>query len=1488
MGDLPLLGTNAQIIRIVEALFGVQPGNTYYTNFQDFVAESSVDALSNALVGALAPADAASLAATVAANYQVDPALETDTGENVIALLETYITAQLNTVPEAEWGAKILEITNQYTNLWTDPLLGASVTKFNDMVVKSLVYSANPANPDVNDPDVGPVMGDPILLTTAQDNLTGTDANDIFNAFIFNNSNTLQSGDQIDGGAGMDTLFADIGDSQNFAITPDTNSVEKLQVRAQAVSTDSNENNMSNGVQIDAERMKGTDWYETNNSRSDVTIEDVRILRTDAYGDSSNQITQDVTVAMVSTDPGNVDLGVYFDQHSLVNEGDSLSNSITLTIGNQVEEVDFDAAAPLKDVPYTNVGFLVNGEQVVLALDLTGVETYDQLWDVLKASFDAAKADGDFSSLLANVAIDRSIGTDTFFSRDGVLRNADEYLLTIEQGDITPSDIGWTAEGGLPSNNAFSANVTQGDVTVTSNLITSEIILDDVGRGSMGGDLIVGGMSIGTGDIQGEGTSNSRGVEQFNIKVERSSQLQEIQSTNNTLEEVYIVNGDTKGDLVVKGDTSLGLAVDQNDLPGSDANTSGFLDVRVVDASAMEGKVDLNAELSSNVVSKYLDLKDTATNAATDNRGFMYDLGTNDDKLMLNISNANLAAAGTTTREDFYLNVNGNGGNDSITTTIETGDVPDTTNWYVNSKINANLTVNGGAGDDTINTRGAGDFKINGDSGNDTVYANNDGIGVAANAINEIQTLTFSGTTAAGGSIVVNGATVALGANLTAIQVAAAVTAAVAADPVASADFDPLFGGSITDNLDGSVSFTFDDNAAAMLADRAPIVVTEKIGTLSTPTVANGVAGTDAVVAVAEVTNVTFAAAAEAIGNTIIFDGTTVTLADTDGSGLVEQDEVTAQFSVASFANFTVTGVDLNAGTVQLTANTAGADLSVATGGSIAGVDMVAADFAGTAAVPATVGFAGVGLVAAGGQGVDAVAAAAAGDDVLTFQAANQTGTITLSVDADGLLATPNQVIDVAVTQGDSAITVATKATAALNAALTDWTATDNGDGTVNLAPAAILGAVVATTVTDNAMLASTSNVETLKGVEATTSDAATWVLNATDVNIDNLESNAAVANGILYNSTVTVTYSGARHADSGVINDAANDFSNGFESKVTIGTTGNLGSQLQVNQAIKEAINNDAVLSKLLVATDGPSNTLVITSLVDGRFEANDLEIKIAAPSSLSATELTSLNATHKAQINNSALTDLDQSQMIAVIQAQIDAIDAGGAYTTETFAQRLGTDMAGNTSLSDSDNTINLGTGDDVAVLGTDDTSNDTLVFEGTFGNDSIFNFDNTTGAAADRLDFVSYLTNELSTSGSTVSAARIATTGENIGVAASVLTANEVATVNDFTGGATETWANLTAADLLEAIKGTNTAGAKDYGNIVEGSFDVAKITNLVGNVQNGIIMVENDLNDGEYKVFSTFADNATEEFTAVTLVGTIDFGDTISAAVAGALV
>ena len=48
--------------------------------------------------------------------------------------------------------------------------------------------------------------------------------------------------------------------------------------------------------------------------------------------------------------------------------------------------------------------------------------------------------------------------------------------------------------------------------------------------------------------------------------------------------------------------------------------------------------------------------------------------------------------------------------------------------------------------------------------------------------------------------------------------------------------------------------------------------------------------------------------------------------------------------------------------------------------------------------------------------------------------------------------------------------------------------------------------------------------------------------------------------------------------------------------------------------QAIKNAINNDAVLSKLLVAEDGPLYSLVVKSLIDGDQVETDLGVVLTA----------------------------------------------------------------------------------------------------------------------------------------------------------------------------------------------------------------------------------------------------------------------------------
>jgi hypothetical protein len=628
-------------------------------------------------------------------------------------------------------------------------ITAADVVTF-DTAVKSSVGSTS----------TGVVTGIPgTQLKTTQDDLVGTADTDSFQAFIFDNANTLQSGDKIDGGLGIDTLTADIGNSQRFAITPKTDNVENVKIRAQAISTDTTDNNTASTseVQIDAERMTGVTHWESNNSRADLLIEDVRIL--------SSQITKDITIAMVETDPGHVDFGFYFDQYSLRSIPTTTSSQVSLQLRDGLAPAD----QPLGNLSVNGLKIMLGGKEIILtSTGIDDAKTYDQFVTELQKVI-AATPEADGLTVVKG---------DTFPSINNVAAVGNWINLSDSKGRAFTNVIFNDTNN---SNGAFTklGNWTPTPASVISNPVTSKVILDDVGRGSTGGDLVIGGLSVGD-------TSTSLGVERFEIEVLDNSKLQTINSTNNTLQEVTIKNGATSnnsfayvttaknsGNLTVNGSVSTTLGnsnLDKNlqpsavsatwatlattnttntnygtgintALPGSAAqhNAYGFSDVRFIDASAMTGNLALTAEISARAVAKYTNLVDTqiAPNQDTLNgfgtgavANFDYKGGAGNDTFVVDV-NSDVAGSRSSLvsgREDFTFNVDGGAGNDSITLrVVNTADTGNAQNWYNNQDVNNNISVSGGTGDDTIRTPGAGDVRIDAGDGNDTVYTDNTG-----------------------------------------------------------------------------------------------------------------------------------------------------------------------------------------------------------------------------------------------------------------------------------------------------------------------------------------------------------------------------------------------------------------------------------------------------------------------------------------------------------------------------------------------------------------------------------------------------------------------------------------------------------------------------------------------------------------------------------------------------------------------------------------
>ena len=1388
----------------------------------------------------------ASVAASVVANMGVTAA-SVGSQANVDAVTG-YVLGQLNANPGQE-GAAISRMLTLWSGLTADPTFGTAATAWNTAITNAQAYTNSGASADV--PTASATLGATYTLTTGMENMGGTAGADTYVAHTLNNSNTFQDGDKLDGGAGTDTLSADLAAFTN-AITPQTSNIENISIRAQAATTDTtNGNNLNtNPVMIDAQRMSGVNKWETNNSRSDVIIEDVRI------GDT--QKTKDITIAMVETDPGNVDFGVYFDQFSLRNAGTSTS---TLNLQIMDTASVHAGTAPLLNVPYDGFTFYANGTAVTLggathaadAAAIGAAQTYAELATALQNAANTTLGAG---------AVTVSVGSNFTVSdtTSGALVTGQEITITASGAFTitTPAGTsGWSATGVVPANSGLHTNISSGSGS-TAELVTSTILLDDVGRGSTGGDLVVGGLSVGN-------TSTSRGVERFEITVNDNSKLQTINSTNNALKEVTIVNGVTSdvigdaytttgvnaGNLTVNGNvnitasgtgTTQGVGSDtilegvnnSNSINGYAADhhgAFGFTDVRLIDASTMAGKLAFTAQITSDSIAKYMNLVDTAASPTADVAGsgnvnfnvkganFAYTGGNNDDTMVVSLDSTVAGSRSTIVsgQSDFTFNFNGGAGNDAITlNVVGANNMPGSPQaWYTNQALNANITIDAGTGNDTIRTPGAGNVIIKAGDGNDTVYTDNSGSqGVTAVA-------------QASSSLAAAAYTAAAAAELAAGQ-AAAVAAEATSTVTTTAHVNALVA------LEG-VTGTVGSGDAAVLAATATAVtagVLTAAQKTAIDTIANAVAGVSnaaEVTAMNAITNplLTTARADDASAKAADYLWATYSVANQDAGRLLDATQLTqindymainavdpaAPGTATKVAGLSALQTALVAGVADATAVaatatavangslTAGQKVSidavtnavaaVATALEIAQIQLIldplvaAATAANTAAATAlttatTANTAAVVTAAASaasspttGDGVgtsapgfsfntyDAIGVTEANmADVLANTAATTLATahttavtkgtnltalkaaiIVGTADHTAMLATAAAVANGSITVGQQASIDAITNAVAGAATAADVTAIDaiiNPLITVNDADVAVKAikatdaAAIATAtgkaLTD-AQLAAAAGGNTLSvaGTKAVfvfnTSDqtAAYNTATADDRNLADLSSGANNTNN-LFNCTLTVTFKG-------------------LTSSVTVAGSGYQTTDLQINQAIKNAINNDAVLSKLLSAADGPANTLVVTSLIDGVMTANSMSVTLTAPA---VGALSSSDIAGAAAVYNVATTE---AAVLAAIDTSVTTFTNRGDYTdrfAETGAAGGNTQIVGAASTSSSDNHVTPGTGDDVIVLGTTvgldvaSSSNDVVIYsEAGFGNDTIVNFA-ASGLGRDQLDF------------------------------------------------------------------------------------------------------------------------------------------------------
>lgn len=795
---MPFVTSTVTIERFAEAVYGLQLGSVTLGQVQSDIGSGGISGLNAALnsyyTSAIGNATTAQAASVILANLGL---VAGQLGLNAaqVQAANDYIVANLNAAPANARGAQLASILNSFSGMTGDSVYGAAATAFNTLTANSVSWSSsNTADHVIGSASV-------FKLTTGVDTITGTASNDVFVANLADNTNTFQSGDTLNGGGGNDMLYATLGSSSAFAITASTTGVQQAVFVSQ--STNSNGSNANNNVDttgqkntVDAGRMVGVTQFWDTDSRADLKIEDVRILDT--------QITKDITIVMRNTDPGSmnsnnvngvtgvlnvgagdnkVDYEVYFSPESLRAASSISTQAITVFVASQLQQgtslpgSSYDATRPLSNLPYDTLNITANGVAYQLKLDLLGATTAAGHTGLVNLT------EADFLYALKATVLQASGGAATvtvnsqayvYNSTDGAGRSVNTYTITAAGYALGVPSFGvWNASLGLPPTNAFSASAVQGSPVVLKPLVTSTVILDNVGREDEAGSLTIGGMDtrIGVDRFEIKVASNDNNA---NNEHNSGSWIARAQSTNNVLKEVQITNvvasdnyheaGIINGQQVdadatanartlsqitsnvaamaaetASGTTAavaatvassgnsdylnIGTGTNQagnnlNELRGFPTllNTDGLRDVRLFDASTFKGDIKLGAYFDSATSAKYQNLVDTAANDKADDVPFVYTLGSGNDSLnvVIDSSTANLANNVSAGRHDFNFTFSGMDGNDNIQVAIRN----------VNESGQSNDSGTYGAWDynqGLINSNSNNNITIDGGNGDDVI-----------------------------------------------------------------------------------------------------------------------------------------------------------------------------------------------------------------------------------------------------------------------------------------------------------------------------------------------------------------------------------------------------------------------------------------------------------------------------------------------------------------------------------------------------------------------------------------------------------------------------------------------------------------------------------------------------------------------------------------------------------------------------------------------
>jgi hypothetical protein len=527
------------------------------------------------------------------------------------------------------------------------------------------------------------VPGETYVLTEGRDNVSGTDDDDTIYGDVGQNdlgavSNALDSGDVINGGAGHDTIVATLingnevdGANATEAPMPRVDSVEELRIQAMEE------------VTLDANHVTGENHYASEDSRDDLTITNIDI--------TSTQITNDIVFEMKDTQQFS-DMEVYFNEQDLKAAPDQTSSNSEFFI--QVADGIATQEAPLENLQF-DLSF-TQGTDTYTFEGITSTDgTYEGLVSALQVAF-AQQGLADYTVSLGNEF------TEVYYLDEAgnvtntipLLNGRTGFYINVsdDEGESFDSiEFRPAAKAGADAVQILAESAIEQDSSVTTYQVESTVIFDNVGRGSNGGEFIVGSTSA---------SNTSTGVEVINVIVENSSVVSDISSTNNALKEITLTNGTVKGDFILaNSDFDAG----DNDNAYDNVDQANLLKEGLTSITATDFDGDI-------VLGRDAAIVDLGTLSASVNGDVTYNADLNDG------SYKSVTGAG-----DDTINM----ALDAAAVIISTGNGTNTVTLDEDGAAST-ADITGGSGVDTIYGQNAA-IAVDAGNGDDVIYAENTG-----------------------------------------------------------------------------------------------------------------------------------------------------------------------------------------------------------------------------------------------------------------------------------------------------------------------------------------------------------------------------------------------------------------------------------------------------------------------------------------------------------------------------------------------------------------------------------------------------------------------------------------------------------------------------------------------------------------------------------------------------------------------------------------